>query len=116
MDALRKGRKECPTCRTKMASHRDMRSEPRIDFILGTLLGDLDEWEDENELQVQKLTESLNMDSLRKSVEKGLSRQSGSKRKKPTNSSTSSNKYVNNYTLCLVNTILILYIHFSDRN
>lgn len=77
-----------------MASHREMRSEPRIDFILGSLLGDLDEWEDENEIQVQKLTESLNMDGLRKSVEKGMLRQLGNKRKKQI-PITTSNNYVN---------------------
>jgi len=77
-DALRKGRKECPTCRVEISSRRDLRSESRIDFLLGTLLGDLDEWEDEQAMQVQTLTDNLNMDALRVSVSEGIQRQSDS--------------------------------------
>ena len=76
VDALRKGRKECPTCRVKLTSHRDLRSEPRIDFLLGTLLGDLDEWEDNHALQLEHFTQSLNVQALQASVEKGMMRQS----------------------------------------
>merc|ERR1712130_51482 len=75
-DALRKGRKECPTCRVEISSRRDLRSEPRIDFLLGTLLGDLDKWEDEQAMHVQSLTDNLNMDALRVSVSEGIQRQS----------------------------------------
>merc|ERR1712125_174015 len=75
VDALRKGKKECPTCRVKIPSHRDLRSEPRIDFLLGTLLGDLDIWEEEHHLRVEQLTKEINIYALQESVKKGIERQ-----------------------------------------
>ena len=52
-----------------------MRSEPRIDFLLGTLLGDLDLWEEEQDRRVHTLTSTLNMNALRTSVSEGIQRQ-----------------------------------------
>lgn len=82
VDSLRKGKKECPACRVKIASHRDLRQESRIDFLLGTLLGDLDHYEDMQTQRFERITKTLNIQALRTSVEEGLKRQATAKRKR----------------------------------
>merc|ERR1712137_460604 len=72
VDSIRKGRKECPSCRVKIASHRDLRAEPRIDFLLGSVFGDLDKFEMEQDRLLEEMTQELNINPLRQSVEEGL--------------------------------------------
>jgi E3 ubiquitin-protein ligase RNF1/2 len=83
VDAIRKTNKECPSCRVKIASHRELRPEPRIDFLLGTVFGDLDKFEEEQAQHLEQLTGQLNMVPLRQSVQEGLKRQQANARKRP---------------------------------
>jgi len=48
-DSLRVSKKECPTCRTKLTSHRDLHPDPQFDRLIETLFPDRNEWQQREE-------------------------------------------------------------------
>ena len=77
--ALRTGKKECPTCRTKLASKRSLRPDPKFDALIKILFPDQAELEKE-QIRIQKIAER-NSNALIKSMETNLSSKDASKRK-----------------------------------
>ncbi|KAM7275770.1 hypothetical protein ACFE04_017636 [Oxalis oulophora] len=45
--SIRLGRKECPTCRSHLASRRSLRDDPNHDALVLALFGDIDKYEEE---------------------------------------------------------------------
>lgn len=96
--ALRLGRKECPTCRIKCSTKRNLRSDPAIDGLVRRFYSDVEEFEKKQEEQIRSMTATL-MKSAQ-SHENALRRQAAAaarhKETKPpspplTNTSNSSN-------------------------
>ncbi|PRP78457.1 hypothetical protein PROFUN_13690 [Planoprotostelium fungivorum] len=77
--SLRLGRKECPACRVKCISRRQLRADPRFDRIISAVYSDLDSFEatqDQATEEIAKNAISIGSKSiLLQSMEEGKKRQ-----------------------------------------
>ncbi|KAM7253529.1 hypothetical protein ACFE04_021683 [Oxalis oulophora] len=54
--SIRLGRKECPTCRSHLASRRSLRDDPNHDALVLALFGDIDKYEEEFQASYSKIS------------------------------------------------------------
>eukprot|EP01094_Clydonella_sp_ATCC50884_P024486 TRINITY_DN6147_c0_g1_i6.p1 TRINITY_DN6147_c0_g1~~TRINITY_DN6147_c0_g1_i6.p1 ORF type:complete len:278 (-),score=75.41 TRINITY_DN6147_c0_g1_i6:52-885(-) len=80
-DSLRLGKKECPKCRTKVATHRDLRPDTSFDALIAALLGDVEQYEKAEQHKVSAINHQFNRAHLRESFESGVKRQRRAVRK-----------------------------------
>lgn len=69
--ALRLGRKECPTCRLKCSTKRNLRADPAIDGLVRRFYADVEEFEKLQEEQIR----SVNATLMKQSIETAMRRQ-----------------------------------------
>lgn len=69
---LRLSNKECPTCRTRCQSKRNLRPDPAFDALLRAVYPNVDEVERREQELVSKINRSFDRETMRRTVEDGL--------------------------------------------
>ena len=72
---LRTSNKECPTCRTKCQSKRNLRRDPAFDRLVASIYPNLEEMEKREDEMIEKIAQSFDAKSLAQQVDEGLKRQ-----------------------------------------
>jgi len=82
--SLRLGKRECPTCRVKCSSQRNLRRDIMFDKLILTLYPNLEEYEAQEEKKIQKINENFlgQTNLLAKGMEQGKQRQAQAKKKR----------------------------------
>jgi hypothetical protein len=73
--SLHTGKRECPSCRAKCATKRDLRPDPRFDALVATLLTDITRFESERDVVVNKVNEDAAYRSVVDKMKDGLRKQ-----------------------------------------
>lgn len=73
--SLRLGQKECPACRTRCASRRNLREDSRFDALISALNFDAEEMEKQIKVQAQRYLRSAHHQAYTKNVAKAVDRQ-----------------------------------------
>ncbi|CAO2634529.1 E3 ubiquitin-protein ligase RING2 [Lemmus lemmus] len=70
--ALRRGNKECPTCRKKLVSKRSLRPDPNFDALISIIYPSSDEYEAHQERALARINKHDSQQALSHSNEAGL--------------------------------------------
>lgn len=71
-ESLRKTKRECPTCRKPLASHRALREDTNFDALIKLFIPDRDAFLQRERLRLQRIQEFTNPHALSESVNTGL--------------------------------------------
>ncbi|XP_038180083.1 E3 ubiquitin-protein ligase RING2-like [Arvicola amphibius] len=77
--ALRRGNKECPTCRTKLVSKRSLRPDPNFDALISIIYPSREEYEAQQERVLARINKHNSQQALNLSTEGGPKTQATSR-------------------------------------
>lgn len=72
---LRTGKKECPTCRSKCASHRRLRPDKKYDEIIRQFYPDVEAYEEQQDEIIESINTSVNMRNFQDAIEQQMAAQ-----------------------------------------
>ena len=72
---MKTSKKECPNCRGKLASKRNLRRDIVFESLVQTFYPDLKEQKQEEAVQIEKINQSVDRGALVKTFQEGLKRQ-----------------------------------------